>query len=51
MVDPPVVKRALRTLRTAEELALVPPDWRDTARAAGAAAASRRDPAEGGGAE
>ena len=28
MVDPPVVKRALRTLRTAEELALVPPDWR-----------------------
>jgi citrate lyase subunit beta/citryl-CoA lyase len=28
MVDPPVVKRALRTLRMAEELGLVLPDWR-----------------------
>jgi citrate lyase subunit beta/citryl-CoA lyase len=33
MVDPPVVKRALRTLRTAEELALVPLDWRRAERA------------------
>ena len=28
MVDPPVVKRALRTLRTAEALVLLPQDWR-----------------------
>ncbi len=51
MVDPPVVKRALRTLRTSEELALVPPDWRETARVAGAADGSRTEPAERGGAE
>jgi citrate lyase subunit beta/citryl-CoA lyase len=29
MVDAPVVKRALRTLRMAEALAMLPPDWRD----------------------
>ena len=28
MVDPPVVKRALRTLGMAEALAMLPPDWR-----------------------
>ncbi len=28
MVDPPVVKRALRTLRMAEALAMLPQDWR-----------------------
>jgi len=28
MVDPPVVKRALRTVQMAEALALLPPDWR-----------------------
>lgn len=28
MVDPPVVKRALRTVRLAESLALLPADWR-----------------------
>ena len=48
MVDPPVVKRALRTLRTAEELALVSPDWRRAARAL-AEGGDRRAPAEGAG--
>ena len=48
MVDPPVVKRALRTLRTAEELALVSPDWRRAARAP-AEGGDRRAPAEGAG--
>ena len=49
MVDPPVVKRALRTLRTAEELALVSPDWRRAARAP-TDGDDRRAPAEGAGA-
>lgn len=48
MVDPPVVKRALRTLRTAEELALVSPDWRRAERAP-AEGGDRRAPAEGAG--
>jgi citrate lyase subunit beta/citryl-CoA lyase len=48
MVDPPVVKRALRTLRTAEELALVSPDWRRVERAP-AEGGDRRAPAEGAG--
>ena len=48
MVDPPVVKRALRTLRTAEELALVSPDWRRAERAP-AQGGDRRAPAEGAG--
>jgi citrate lyase subunit beta/citryl-CoA lyase len=50
MVDPPVVKRALRTLRMAEELALVPPDWRRTD-GVPAEGAARREPAERAGAE
>jgi citrate lyase subunit beta/citryl-CoA lyase len=50
MVDPPVVKRALRTLRTAEELALVSPDWRRAARAPDEGG-DRRAPAEGAGAQ
>ena len=50
MVDPPVVKRALRTLRTAEELALVSPDWRRAERAP-AEGGDRRAPAEGAGAQ
>ena len=48
MVDPPVVKRALRTLRTAEELALVSPDWRRAERAP-AEGGDGRAPAEGAG--
>jgi citrate lyase subunit beta/citryl-CoA lyase len=50
MVDPPVVKRALRTMRMAETLAMLPPDWR---RRAGSVPAEgpggRREPTEGGG--
>jgi citrate lyase subunit beta/citryl-CoA lyase len=34
MVDPPVVKRALRILRMAEALAIVPQDWRRRAESA-----------------
>ena len=29
MIDPPVVKRALRTVRSAEALGMLPGDWRD----------------------
>lgn len=51
MVDPPVVKRALRTLRAAGDLALLAPDWRETARVVGGADGSRAESAERGGAE
>jgi citrate lyase subunit beta/citryl-CoA lyase len=44
MIDPPVVKRALRTLRTAEELTLVLPDWRRSEPTPGDGA--RPEPAE-----
>jgi citrate lyase subunit beta/citryl-CoA lyase len=50
MVDPPVVKRALRTLRAAEELALVPPDWRRADRGP-TEGAGTQEPAERAGAE
>ncbi len=33
MIDPPVVKRALRTVQMAEALALLPPDWRSQSEA------------------
>jgi citrate lyase subunit beta/citryl-CoA lyase len=52
MVDPPVVKRALRTLRMAEALAMLPPDWRnrtDGARVEGGS--GRRESSERGGAQ
>ncbi len=47
MVDPPVVKRALRTVQMAEALALLPTDWRNQAEIAPAEGRESREEESG----